>query len=309
MSDTQRTVFNLDQPREGYRDFLSAWIVQAPGLAFVVDPGPRSTVGALVRHLADTGIVRVDYVLLTHIHLDHAGGTAELLDAFPGARAYCHESGVEHLTAPARLWKGSQSVLGEVAAMYGEPRPVPRERLATAEELAARGVTVIPTPGHAIHHVSFLHEDVLFAGEALGTRVPLPSGRPYLRPATPPRFFLEEALASLDRLLGLAPEPKMIVFAHFGSDGRAFEWCRRAKVQLASWVGLIRTLLAVSPENLEQRLFDELMQIDPLYGQGRFDELAPDLKVRERHFLGNTLDGIRGYIEARERAEGGAISR
>jgi glyoxylase-like metal-dependent hydrolase (beta-lactamase superfamily II) len=290
---------DLDQPREGYRKFLSSWIGRGRELTFVVDPGPRSTATYLVAELARRGVTRVDYVLLTHIHLDHGGGAAELLAAFPEARLYCHPAGARHLVDPAQLWRGSLTVLGEVAEMYGEPRPVPAARITTAAELGARGLRVLMTPGHAVHHVSYLYGGTLFVGEAFGTRSPLPSGALYMRPATPPRFFLDQALASLDSLLALDEEPARTAFAHYGSAPGAFAYAAAAKKQLLLWIEVAREARAVATSRgeLNDLVFARLQEIDPVYGQGRYDELDTDIRARERHFLTATLDGILGWLE------------
>jgi glyoxylase-like metal-dependent hydrolase (beta-lactamase superfamily II) len=292
-------LIDLDQNSEGFRQFLGCWIYQSNDLAFIVDPGPRSTVAVLIDNLRQRGVQKLDYILLTHIHIDHAGATNEVLDAFPSAKVYCHKTGEKHVIDPSRLWRGSVKVLGDIAEMYGEPRPVAKEAMVTETELRAQGITVIPTPGHAVHHVSFVRDDILFVGEAFGTRVPLASGRRYARPATPPRFFLDAAVAALDGLLELDPEPKKVAFAHYGwsSDG-AFEWCRLVRNQLVMWVDIVRELYAEGEQDLEPRVFERLMKVDPLYGQGLFDELPNDIKLRERRFLGNTLDGLLGYIKS-----------
>ncbi len=296
--DATLNLIDLDQKREGFREFLSCWVYQGEGLTFLVDPGPHSTINHVLETLREMDIKKVDYILLTHIHLDHGGGTAEVLEAFPDARIFCHEIGVKHLIDPIKLWKGSISVLGEVAHMYGEPSPVPAESMADASELEARGIKAIPTPGHAPHHVSFLAGDILFAGEAIGTRVDMPSGKPYLRPATPPKFILDVALNSLDKLLSLNPEPKLSAFAHYGLTGDTFSWCRRARKQLVVWVETVRALHAESEDDLEERLFTRLMEVDPLYGRGQFEELPKDIAARERSFLANTLSGMLGYIKS-----------
>jgi glyoxylase-like metal-dependent hydrolase (beta-lactamase superfamily II) len=291
-------LIDLDQKREGFRQFLCCWIYQSSDLAFIVDPGPKSTVDFLIDSLRKTGVRKLDYVLLTHIHIDHAGGTKEVLDAFPEAKAYCHQTGEGHLIDPGKLWQGSLKVLGEVAEMYGEPGPVAAERMAAVSELRNRGVEVISTPGHAVHHVSFVRDDILFIGEAFGTRVPLASGRRYARPATPPRFFLDEAVAALDGLLALDPEPKKVAFAHYGLSEGAFEWCKLVREQLLLWVDIVRELYAEGEQELESRLFERLMEEDLMYGRGLFDELPDDIKFRERSFLGNTMDGLLGYIKS-----------
>ena len=189
MEKTTLDLVDLDQNREGFRKFLCCWIYRSSDRIFIVDPGPKSSAGVLIEALQKKGIQRLDYILLTHIHLDHAGAARELLDAFPDARIFCHHSGAKHIVDPGKLWQGSLQVLGDVARMYGEPAPVPAQRMVTEAELKQRGVEVIATPGHAVHHVSYLCDDILFIGEAFGTRVPLDSKKRYLRPATPPRFF------------------------------------------------------------------------------------------------------------------------
>jgi glyoxylase-like metal-dependent hydrolase (beta-lactamase superfamily II) len=291
------TLIDLDQPITGYRNFLSCWVWQSEELNYIVDPGPNSTIEHLLAELDRLGLARLDYILLTHIHLDHAGGTARVLEKYPRARVFCHPSGTAHLTAPGRLWQGSQKVLGEVAAVYGEPGPVFQESLCDEAEIGEKGIRVLATPGHAPHHVSFVHGDLLYAGEALGTRLPLPSGKPYLRPATPPRFFLEQAVSSLDLLHSLEPQPTRTAIAHWGLVDGARQWCLMAREQILLWVDAVRDLVQEGSVDLEQALFARLQDSDPYFGRGNFDELDEDLKQRERHFLGNTLAGIRGYLQ------------
>jgi glyoxylase-like metal-dependent hydrolase (beta-lactamase superfamily II) len=291
-------LIDLDQDQEGFRQFLCCWVYQSSDLIFLVDPGPTSTVELLIDTLRKIGVRKLDYILLTHIHIDHAGGTKEVLDAFPDARVYCHQTGKKHIINPGKLWQGSVKVLGDVAELYGEPGPVPQENMATVSELGERGIVVIPTPGHAVHHVAFLRDDILFIGEAFGTRVPLASGRRYARPATPPRFFFDAAVGALDGLLELESEPKKVAFAHYGLSEGTFEWCKLAREQLGLWVDVVRELYAEGADELESRVFERLMEKDTMYGQGLFDELPEDIKKRERSFLGNTVDGLLGYIKS-----------
>jgi hypothetical protein len=120
-----------------------------------------------------------------------------------------------------------------------------------------------------------------------------------MRPATPPRFFLDQALASLDALRALPVEPERTAFAHYGSAPGAFAYADAARTQLLAWVELAREAKAATSSRpaLDEWMFARLQEVDPLYGKGRYEELDPDIRARERHFLQNTLDGILGWLE------------
>jgi glyoxylase-like metal-dependent hydrolase (beta-lactamase superfamily II) len=289
-------LIDLDQPAlEGQRQFIGCWVSRSPEMTFIVDPGPPSTAADLVARLRAMGIDHLDYILLTHIHLDHAGATAAVLAAFPGARVLCHEIGRQHLVAPQRLWEGSRQVLGTTAEVYGAPRAVAGEALADAAELAAHGVQTIPTPGHAAHHLSFVHADTLFAGEAAGTFMALPDDAWYMRPATPPRFVPAVALASLDRLLALEPLPARVAFAHHGRlEGRTRDLLRLAREQLTQWVAAARAVCQQTPGAdfgaRTQACFERLALGDPHFALRV--ELPPDIQARELQFPRQTLRGI-----------------
>jgi glyoxylase-like metal-dependent hydrolase (beta-lactamase superfamily II) len=304
-------LIDLDQTAlTGYRRFISCWLSRGDGPTFVVDPGPAATAPVLIERLRALGIDHLDFILLTHIHLDHGGATAPLLEAFGGARVVCHELGHRHLPQPERLWAGSRQVLQEVAEVYGEPQPVPARALAEPAELAAAGITVVETPGHAPHHLSFVHQGTLFVGEAAGTFLDLgPSAagdQPswYLRPATPPRFRLEIAVRSLDRLLALDPVPAHLAFAHHGLlSGSTRELLERARAQLQQWVAVVREVLAASPsvpsptevpEALLQAMIARLDAADPHFARRTL--LPPDIQVREEDFTRQTLRGMVDYV-------------
>lgn len=294
-------LIDLDQPGlEGYRRFISCWLSRDGGPTFIVDPGPANTAAHLVERLEELGVDHLDYVLLTHIHLDHGGGVHLLLDAYPECRVVCHTSGHKHLLAPERLWQGSQQVLGEMADVYGQPFAIPAEALASYDDLAADGITVIETPGHAPHHISFLHQGTLFVGEASGTFLSLPDGRWYLRPATPPRFKLEVAQASLERLLALDPLPERLAFAHHGLlEGGVGELLERSRRQHGAWVETVRGVCNEQPDADFQTLADQIVGRlragDENFALGV--ELPGDILVRERSFTEQTLRGMIAYVQ------------
>jgi len=213
---------DLDQPGlTGFRQFISSWLYRGDNFNLLVDPGPLSTIPHLVAEVRRHGVERLDYILLTHIHIDHAGGTGALLAAFPEAKVICHPAGIRHLVAPLKLWEGSQKVLGpQLAAAYGEIVPVPEGNILFEEEIGNTGILAFLTPGHAQHHCCYLLDDLLFSGEVAGVRSVVPD-EILVRPATPPRFILETALDSVERMLAL--KPNRMVFAHYGMVDTAVE--------------------------------------------------------------------------------------
>ena len=307
----QLHLIDLDQELPGQRRFISCWASIESDLVFIVDPGPPSTADFLVAELERLGVQRLDYILLTHVHLDHGGCTSRILARWPEARVVCHEKGRPHLVNPAKLWAGSQQVLGEKAAVYGEPQPVPGSSLADFAEIEARGIQVVDTPGHAAHHLAFVHGEGIFLGECAGTFSTLGQGPAneecYLRPATPPRFQLETAEASLERVLALDPLPKHLLFAHHGEfSGDAWRLLTTARRQLRLWtktVAEVQASLQALPHTEQPEgeaglmaLFREaLRKVDPHYARGT--QLPADIQERERDFSRQTLRGIMGYLK------------
>ncbi|MCK4412491.1 MAG: MBL fold metallo-hydrolase [Candidatus Eisenbacteria sp.] len=288
-------MINLDQKLVGHQKFLSCWVSCSQEMSFLVDPGPPTSAAHLIDELKALAITRLDYILLTHVHIDHAAGAAHVLEAFPDARILCHEQGIEHMIDPTRLWQSSLSVLRPVAEAYGPPPPVPASSIATLSEIEGAGIEVIPTPGHAAHHLSFLHEGTLYVGEAVGLRVPIP-GHIYLRPATPRRFVLEVALDSIDRLLALQPAPERMAFPHFGMVDDPVEYMKISRKQMPHWVEIVRELLRESADDLVGRAHERLLDADPYYATVTL--LDPDIQQRERLYLEQTLEGLVEYVRS-----------
>jgi glyoxylase-like metal-dependent hydrolase (beta-lactamase superfamily II) len=285
---------SLPVPIDGFDDFIGAW-VHATDPVCVVDAGPAVSSGALLSALDQLGICRLDFILLTHIHIDHAGGVRALSDAFPETPVVCHPKGIAHLVDPQRLWQGSLKTLGRVARAYGPIEPLPQQRLFAADRLAVHGLTAVATPGHAAHHFSYRIRDVLFAGEAAGNCLPLADGGSYLRPATPPRFFLETHLQSLDRLIALKPD--RVCYGHVGmrTDGEKLFAAHRD--QLVRWEAMIRPFFDARAENKAAAMAacrDYLLENDPLLAG--FASLPEAVQERERGFMINSIKGYFGYL-------------
>ncbi len=295
MPSIDLTLIDLDQPAlEGFQEFIGAWIVRGPDSTLVVDPGPASTIPVLLDALAAMGIRQVDGVLLTHIHLDHAGGVGQLLERFPTARALCHPKGIPHLVDPEKLWQGSRKVLGKIAEAYGPMAPVPEDRIGFAATCGVGGLTVeaFDTPGHASHHLCYRMGDVLFAGEVAGVEYETAEG-PFHRPATPPRFEYAVSCASLET--AAAVPARSVCLGHRGQVDDPPAFFAAARSQLDHWVAVARRHMEAGSAPWQEAVVAELLATDPLFA--RLGALAPDVQARERHFTGNTLQGIRGYLE------------
>jgi glyoxylase-like metal-dependent hydrolase (beta-lactamase superfamily II) len=290
-------LIDIDQALEGFRKFISAWVYRVDGATILVDPGPASTIPCLADQLKRAGIGRIDHVLLTHIHLDHAGGAGHLLRHFPEAKVNCHPKGIPHLVAPQKLWDESRKVLGKVAQAYGEMAPVPEASISWQERIPAGGslVEAIETPGHAAHHVSYRAGDILFAGEVAGVYVPLDNGF-YCRPATPPPFQHGTFRDSIVRAAAL--DVKLVCIGHYGCRQDVPEVFERAKGQLDFWVETAEKHFKAESAPFEEAVLADLIAGDP--DMAGWHSLPEDIRSRERYFCSNSIRGIRMYLEKTE---------
>ncbi len=292
-SDALRRV-TLNPPQDGFQEFICSWVLNGEE-TFLVDPGPAVTSPDLLAALEEIGLSRLDYILLTHIHIDHAGGIGEIAAAFPETPVVCHRSALPHLINPEKLWQGTLKTLGEVGRAYGPISPVPEKQLLSVEDLSAATINPLLTPGHAPHHVSYLTPDgILFAGEAGGVNLDFEKNQEYLRPATPPRFDLETSIASLDRLL--AAEPETICYGHTACKPDAANLLEAHKDQLFAWKTIIQKKIdQTSPdEAVISFCADQLMAEDRLL-EG-LKGASPAVFRRERFFMENSIRGFIGYL-------------
>ena len=232
--------------------FDAAYLIVEDGRAAFVDTGTNASVPRLLATLEALGIDRaaVDYVIATHVHLDHAGGAGLLMDSLPNARLVAHPRGARHLIDPSMLVKGATAVYGaeEVARSYGELRPVPAERvLQTSDgmtlELAGRPLLFLDTPGHAMHHHCIWDEASRgwFTGDTFGLsyREFDTAAGAWAMPTTTPVQFQPEALRnSIERML--AYEPRWLYVTHFGRVGDVPSLAALLLAQLDAMVAFAR---------------------------------------------------------------------
>jgi glyoxylase-like metal-dependent hydrolase (beta-lactamase superfamily II) len=284
-------LIEIPQDLPGFNQFIGSWACTGP-LNFLVDVGPAESAHRLIQSLESIGMDRIDYILITHIHIDHAGGLAKVLTRYPMAKVICHEKAIPLLTDPSMLWVGSLNVLKDKALMYGEPKPVAEDFFIPHIGCVVPGLGIIDTPGHAAHHLSFTYEDRLFVGEAGGNFMALDNGI-YLRPATPPRFFMDAFLSSLDRLLAL--ENRTLCYGHFGQVDNSCEMLDRFRAQLMRWKEIILSELERGKDSLVPRCMEALLSRDP--DLVRFGDMTPEFQERERFFLTNSINGFIGYLK------------
>lgn len=281
----------LPQPMVGFADFIGAWLVTGPR-TLLVDVGPSSSIDRLTEALQTLEIRHLDAILLTHIHIDHSGGIGDLAPRFPETPVVCHPSAFKHLAAPEKLWAGSLATLGERANAYGPIAPVAIERLVDAMTYADFEVAAIATPGHAPHHVSYRIGENLFAGEAGGVYQQV-GDRRYLRPATPPRFFLETSIESLDRLRDSGA--RRLCYGHVGAVTDPESMLSAHREQLLRWRD---TIAALRPPNEGETdldgILEQLLNGDPLLAPWK--DLSPEEREREAGFLLNSIKGYLGYL-------------
>jgi len=233
--------------------FDAAYLLVENGRGAFIDCGTHFAVPRMLAALDDAGITAadVDWLILTHVHLDHAGGAGELVDQLPNARLVVHPRGARHMIDPSALWAGASAVYGEsiMQETYGRLRPVPPERVIEAPDghsvdLAGRQLRCIETPGHARHHLT-VHDpraNVCFTGDVFGLsyRDFDTAKGPFILPTTSPVQFDPEALhASIERLVAL--KPAAMYLTHYGRVEHVGKLATDLHVQIDAMVGLARS--------------------------------------------------------------------
>ncbi|MFB6097244.1 MAG: MBL fold metallo-hydrolase [Haloferacaceae archaeon] len=232
------------------------------------------------------------HVLLTHVHLDHAGGAGYLLEACPNATAYCHEIGVRHLVSPERLVAGTKAAVEDQWQYYADPVPVPEDRIEGLSDgdrvdLGDRSVEVVHAPGHAPHQVLYHDEgdDVLFTGDAAGIYV---SARDEVVQTSPPaNFDLEQCLADVRTIQDRAPE--RICFGHFGDRRYERTVMDGYKRTLVEWVEAIRRVREREPD--DEAVIQHFVEHADVRGVWGDEKAEAETRLNVR--------GVLGYLDRR----------
>ena len=229
---------------------IATAVLQGPAGVALIDPGPTSTLPVLRRKLATAGLSMADVrdVLLTHIHLDHAGATGTLLRERPDLRVFVHHEGAPHLVDPSKLLASAARLYGDAMdRLWGEVLPVPAEALVLLEggerlDVASRSLDIAYTPGHARHHVSYFSRDtgIAFVGDTAGIRL---APREFILPPTPPPDIdlerWDESLSLFERW-----RPDTLFLTHFGPSGTVGAHLAELREGLDKMAKMVQTSLA-----------------------------------------------------------------
>jgi len=242
ITDLGHDVFQIDTRMAGHQGITAGYLIRG-SRPCLVETGTAPSAPVVRAALASLGVGSVDLasVVVTHIHLDHAGGAGDIAAMYPAAEIVVHQRGARHLADPSRLMAGARAVYGAALdRLFGELRPVPAERIRALDDTGSvdlgdsRQLSSYYSPGHAKHHVGLLDSASgdLYVGDAAGVYIPETGD---LRPATPPPdFSLETALSSLRLFASL--EPSRLLFSHYGPVSSVAEVLERSAEELNLWV-------------------------------------------------------------------------
>ncbi|MBT5641774.1 MBL fold metallo-hydrolase, partial [Candidatus Bathyarchaeota archaeon] len=268
----------IDVPLSGASRVLGTYLVEGEKTA-VIDPGPTSQTLGVLDALQTHGFRELDAVLLSHIHLDHGGGSWKMVETYPNSFVYCHPRGAAHMIDPSLLKEGAQRLFGDRILEYGTISGVPRDRVmesADGEVIDLGGIVlqVLWTPGHSSHSQSYWEPDsrTVFVGDAVGHV--MGEGGPVV-PVSPPPHNPLKGVESIDRLIGLSPETLCI--AHFGPHGNAVEHLRRIRERSVLWE---RLSIQAAKEGMDLEGFHALVleEDDELNRMGKADSPERSLK-------------------------------
>jgi glyoxylase-like metal-dependent hydrolase (beta-lactamase superfamily II) len=225
----------IDLHHLGRERVIASYLLDTDDGPALFDCGPSTTIDALRACLAERGLALTDvrHLLLSHIHLDHAGAAGVLVREHPALQVHVSPIGAPHLVDPARLEKSARRLYGDTFdSLWGELAPVPRENVHALDGGSVLGLESFPSPGHASHHVCYLDPDgTLYAGDACGVRV-LP-GRFVMPPTPPPEIDVEAWEATLDEIE--RRDPERLALIHFGVAEDARRHVTELRLALADW--------------------------------------------------------------------------
>lgn len=308
-------VIVIDTMTAGLTGVTAGYLLPTPR-PVLIECGPALSIDATIRALSELGLGPDDlaFLVVTHVHLDHAGGAGDLLAAFPQAKVVVSPRGARHLSDPERLNASAARVYGELFdTVYGPCTPIAAERIIAPEhgELldlgGGRRLEILDTPGHAKHHIGVFEPDLgaLFTGDSVGVRL---EGMRALRPATPPADFnFETMLESLAIYRERAA--RTLYLAHFGDVGEPATVLDEAEDRVRAWVAAAEAAWRSVPEHE-----DELEHMTAMLEARFADDLAGEVGAggeetqRRLGLLNDARSNAAGLLRYLERRAAGTLT-
>jgi len=248
-------LFMIDAHMFGAPENLSTYVIPEP-VPTLIEPGPTTCHAAVRRGLDAMGIDDIAQIAVTHIHLDHAGGTGHLLQVFPKAKVYVHSVGAPHLHNPEKLLRSANRIYGEegMQSLWGSMLPIATTALIPVEEGdripigSHRWLEVMYTPGHAKHHISLVDSEsnIVMIGDSAGITFPeMDIVHPIL---PPPDINVESLIANFERYR--QQKPFALAFSHFGLKTNVDHILEESEHRLRLWAGIAQTNKEKTPEQV-----------------------------------------------------------
>ena len=289
-------IYWFDLSPNGEKNFISVYLIIDKKTA-LIETGPACSTSELVSGIEAVGIELedIDFVVPTHIHLDHFGGGGNIMELCQNAKAVIHPKACRHVSKIEDWWNGSSEFLGEIAELYGQPAPIPKSRIISAEEgmelpLGEFSLTSIHTPGHAPHHITWKYGKEAFVGDSLGLWY---SNLGTSFPVTPGYYRHDLALSSIYKMSNL--DLDFLHYTHFGP--RAVKGAfNQIKIEFEEWMKIVLdgNLNGLSSIEILEILFDNRLFL-------RQTDIKHGIHQKSTHL--GSVEGMLGWIR-RQNAEG-----
>lgn len=291
----------IDTLFQGERDIIASYLLVGPDGLALVDVGSAASMNQLLAGVRAAGFDPLDitHLLLTHVHLDHAGASGPLVRTLPRAQVYVHRIGAPHLIDPSRLISSATRIYGDrMEKLWGQMEPVPAQRIVIVDdgdeiEIGGRTLRTLYTPGHAIHHIAFYDKErhVAFPGDVAGVSI---EGIGYVRPPTPPPdLSLEDWDTSISRLEALDLE--RLYLPHFGEVRSLARHYAVLRSRLRSWGEIALAGLRAGKDDAAIAA-DFARAFDPAIADHARKSADPTAAIRHYELATNYLMSAQGYM-------------
>ncbi|HEX5441595.1 MAG TPA: MBL fold metallo-hydrolase [Ktedonobacterales bacterium] len=291
----------IDTQFQGERQIIASYLIVGERELALVDVGAAATLGALLAGVRAAGFDPADitHLVLTHVHLDHAGAAGALVRHLPRARVYVHRIGAPHLIDPSRLMRSATRIYGEkMGELWGTMEPVPERRIEIIDDrdeihIGARTLRALYTPGHAIHHIALYDEarGIAFPGDVAGVSI---EGIDFVRPPTPPPdLSLEDWGESITRLEAL--KLQRLYLPHFGAVDAPARHFAVLRQRLHNWGEIALAGMRAGKDDAAIAV-EFARAADPVIAEQAQRSAAAAVAVRRYELATNYLMSAQGYI-------------